>query len=87
MVKRTASPCFQEPLFTRRMSQSFHVLQVQCVIHFLRLPIEDDLVVTDLQQPIGISVNSSGPVVAPLEEPIPFADTGNPLMAQVYILP
>lgn len=87
MVKRNASPCCQEPFFTRRISQSSHVLQVQCVIHFLRLPIEDDLVVTDQQQPIGIPVNSIGPVVGPSEQPIPFADTGNPIMAQVCILP
>ena len=87
MVKGHVFPCCQEPLFIRRSSQSSHVLQVQCVIHFLRLPIEDDLVVTDQQQPIGISVNSSGPTIGPSEQPIPFADTGNPIMAQVYTLP
>ena len=57
--------------------------QVQCVMQFLRLPIEDDLAEISPQQPIGISMNSSGPVLGPSEQPIPFADTGNPIMAQV----
>ncbi len=58
-------------------------VQVQCVMQFLRLPIEDDLAEISPQQPLGISVNGSGPVLAPSEQPIPFADTGNPIMAQV----
>lgn len=57
--------------------------QVQCVMQFLRLPIEDDLAEISPQQPIGISLNGSGPVLGPSEQPIPFADTGNPIMAQV----
>lgn len=58
-------------------------MQVQCVMQFLRLPIEDDLAETSPQQPVGISVKGSGPVLGPSEQPIPFADTSNPIMAQV----
>lgn len=61
--------------------------QVQCIMHFLQLPIEDDYldqledqalkhVVTDLDG------HSNGEAAA--DEPlIPFADTGNPILSQV----
>ena len=60
-------------------------LQVQCVVHFLQLPIEDDLAELQPQQPVGMAVKGSGPALAPAEQPIPFADTSNPIMAQVTV--
>ena len=66
-----------------RLKQSSCPVQVQCVMQFIRLPIEDDLAETNPQQPIGLTVNGSGPVLGPSDQPIPFADTGNPIMAQV----
>ena len=52
-------------------------------MHFLRLPIEDDLAATQPWEPLGVSLNGSQPALAPSQQPIPFADTGNPIMAQV----
>ena len=67
------------------MTAAGAALQVQCVMHFLRLPIEDDLVELQPQQPIGMAVKGSGPALAPTAQPIPFADTNNPIMAQVTV--
>ena len=55
------------------------------MVHFLQLPIEDDLAELQPQQPIGMAVKGSGPALAPAEQPIPFADTSNPIMAQVTV--
>ena len=68
------------------MTPAGAALQVQCVMHFLQLPIEDDLAELQPQQPIGMAVNGGGPALAPAEQPIPFADTGNPIMAQVMMI-
>ena len=55
-------------------------------MHFLRLPIEDDLAATQPQEPLGVSLDGSQPALEPSQQPIPFADTGNPIMAQVKIV-
>ena len=70
----------------RKESQSPLLLppQVQCVMHFLQMPIEDELVDELLpRQPPGVLLDRAGPVLAPDVAPIPFADVGNPVMAQV----
>lgn len=56
-------------------------------MHFLQLPIEDEfLAQLTPAQPPGVAVCPDGqPVVGPAEQPIPFADVGNPIMAQVCV--
>ena len=60
--------------------------QVQCVTHFLQLPIEDEFM-EDLmpKQALGVAMSNDGPALRPEEQPIPFADTGNPVMAQARV--
>ena len=66
--------------------------QVQCILHFLQLPIEDEfldeledqgrksqVVQAPSQQPGG---SQGGTAVNDL---IPFADTGNPILSQVVL--
>lgn len=60
--------------------------QVQCIMHFLQLPIEDnylDQLEDQVLQPAGTASaeQSNG---RPLEDQalIPFADTGNPILSQ-----
>ena len=58
--------------------------QVQCITHFLQLPIEDDLL-ADLEPgaPAGQPLAGDGAAAARAgDAPIPFADAGNPVMAQ-----
>ena len=58
--------------------------QVQCITHFLQLPIEDDLL-ADLEPdaPAGQPLAGDGAAAASAPDaPIPFADAGNPVMAQ-----
>ena len=58
--------------------------QVQCITHFLQLPIEDDLL-ADLAPaaPSGQPLAGDGAAAASAgDAPIPFADAGNPVMAQ-----
>lgn len=53
-------------------------------MHFLQMPIEDEFLsqlVPD--QPPGVLMTDNGPAMDPSEQPIPFADVGNPIMAQV----
>ncbi|CAG9832537.1 unnamed protein product [Diabrotica balteata] len=51
--------------------------QNECILHFLRLPIEDPY----LERP------GSGSILGPLAyEPIPFSDMGNPVMSTVAFL-
>lgn len=58
-------------------------VQVQCVLRFLQMPIEDDfLAEVAPQQPPGVAMTADGPSLGPAEQPIPFADVGNPVMAQ-----
>lgn len=58
--------------------------QVQCILHFLQLPIEDEFL-DELEdrgrKPQGVQAGASH------EEPdlIPFADTGNPILSQVVL--
>ena len=60
--------------------------QVQCVTHFLQLPIEDEFMEDLLpKQAPGVAMTNDGPALRPEEQPIPFADTGNPVMAQARV--
>ena len=76
-------------------------VQVQCITHFLRLPIEDEFLDHLEDPPRGghalppeanpQSSNASVATGAPDDdatgaEPIPFADQGNPVMAQARLL-
>ncbi|CAL8469788.1 g9330 [Coccomyxa elongata] len=61
--------------------------QVQCIMHFLQMPIEDEFLSQLVpQQPPGVAMRNSGPALDSSEQPIPFADVGNPVMAQVAFL-
>lgn len=64
--------------------------QVQCILHFLQLPIEDDYLDQLEAQPLrpaGTGVNNGSNEQAATEEaPIPFADTGNPILSQASSL-
>ena len=54
------------------------------MLHFLQMPIEDELIAELLpRQPPGVAMTNAGPVLDPSQAPIPFADVGNPVMAQV----
>ena len=68
-------------------------MQVQCITHFLQLPIEDEFLadLAPAAQPgravaeEGAGHSRAGDSGAPAEaaaELIPFADAGNPVMAQ-----
>lgn len=67
--------------------------QVQCILHFLQLPIEDEFL-DELEdkgrKPQGINGPSeeAGPrqESAATDDLIPFADTGNPILSQVRLL-
>lgn len=67
--------------------------QVQCILHFLQLPIEDEFL-DELEdkgrKPQGINGPSeeAGPrqESAATDDLIPFADTGNPILSQVAFL-
>ena len=64
--------------------------QVQCILHFLQLPIEDDYL-DQLEapplRPAGTGVNNGSNEQAATEDaPIPFADTGNPILSQASSL-
>lgn len=80
--------------------------QVQCISHFLQLPIEDEFM-PDLGRPQGASAPPPAPEptpqlpsgngataasdpqrgsIIPEGQPIPFADAGNPIMAQMAFL-
>jgi hypothetical protein len=53
-------------------------------MHFLQMPVEDELIAELLpRQPPGVLLGPDGPIQDPAQQPIPFADTGNPVMAQV----
>ncbi len=55
--------------------------------HFLQLPIEDEFMEDLLpRQAPGVAMTRDGPALRPDEQPIPFADTGNPVMAQARAL-
>lgn len=62
--------------------------QLACIMHFLSLPIEEQFV----DEAVGGKEGVPGPLEegeeAPAEEEefVPFADTGNPIMAQVRIV-
>ncbi len=63
--------------------------QVQCILHFLQLPIEDEFL-DELEdrdrQPQGITRSAQDadkPDGAAQDTLIPFADTGNPVLSQV----
>ena len=60
--------------------------QVQCILHFLQLPIEDDyldqLEEQALKPAAGAVADDSNGQPALEEGPIPFADTGNPILSQ-----
>ena len=58
------------------------------MLHFLQMPIEDEfLPELTPEQPPGVFMTNSGPVADPSEQPTPFADVGNPIMAQVCAPP
>ena len=67
--------------------------QVQCILHFLQLPIEDEFL-DELEdkgrKPQGVDGPSeeAGPRQegAASDDLIPFADTGNPILSQVRLL-
>ena len=52
--------------------------QDECILHFLRLPIEDPF----LEEGVG-SLSSLGPLAY---QPIPFSQAGNPVMSSVAFL-
>ncbi len=63
--------------------------QVQCILHFLQLPIEDEFL-DELEsrdrQPAGVTRSTQDadkPDGAAQDTLIPFADTGNPVLSQV----
>lgn len=64
--------------------------QVQCITHFLKLPIEDDFL-DQLEEPERVNVppnlnNQEKSDLGPnrqITSQIPFMDQGNPVMAQV----
>lgn len=67
--------------------------QVQCILHFLQLPIEDEFLdeledkgrkAQGMQGPSQQLDNSPGGT--PGIDLIPFADTGNPVLSQVMLL-
>eukprot|EP00798_Chlamydomonas_sp_ICE-L_P003678 gene3678-13753_t len=60
---------------------------VQCILHFLQLPIEDQFI-EELEQggPQGGPGTKGVPEVVSEEEAIPFMDSSNPIMAQVACL-
>ncbi|XP_023930309.1 SWI/SNF complex subunit SMARCC2 [Lingula anatina] len=53
--------------------------QDECILHFLRLPIEDPYLEDDGPSPLG----ESGPLTY---QPIPFSQSGNPIMTTVAFL-
>lgn len=62
--------------------------QVQCILHFLQLPIEDEFL-DELEDKGRKPQGVDGPAHAAdkqdslaLEELVPFADTGNPVLSQ-----
>ena len=56
--------------------------QDECILHFLRLPIEDPYL-----EDIGESPESGNSVMGPLQQqPIPFSKAGNPIMSTVAFL-
>lgn len=63
--------------------------QVQCILHFLQLPIEDEFLdeLEDRErQPAGVArfaQDADKQDGAAQDTPIPFADTGNPILSQV----
>ena len=63
-------------------------LQVQCITHFLKLPIEDDFL-DQLEEPEkGAAASTvdkaSGMSGKAGQAKLPFAEQGNPVTAQVY---
>ncbi|GMH38909.1 hypothetical protein BSKO_06807 [Bryopsis sp. KO-2023] len=62
--------------------------QLQCIMHFLQLPIEDQFVeqMASASQPPTIPPENGGSREELEEEVIPFADASNPVMAQVAFL-
>ena len=64
--------------------------QVQCILHFLQLPIEDEFL-DELENKGRKPQGVEGPApdshhqhdAASQDGPIPFADTGNPVLSQV----
>lgn len=58
--------------------------QMQCITHFLQLPIEDQFLGDLEKEPVLHAVPPEGSQPAAAEEErIPFADSKNPVMAQV----
>jgi SWI/SNF related-matrix-associated actin-dependent regulator of chromatin subfamily C len=59
--------------------------QDECILHFLKLPIEDPFL--DEQQGQGSSSSSGGGHLGPLVyQPTPFSQAGNPVMSTVAFL-
>lgn len=66
--------------------------QVQCILHFLQLPIEDEFL-DELEDRGSKSQGVQGPSQQPgggqkgpaTNDLIPFADTGNPILSQVVL--
>lgn len=62
--------------------------QVQCILHFLQLPIEDDYLAQ--QEPQGQHAGLPHPTLDQASADqvlLPFADTGNPILSQVQCMP
>lgn len=59
--------------------------QLQCIMYFLQMPIEDQFMdqMTSGPPQVTHKVVDDGHVHTKPEDPIPFADTNNPVMAQV----
>jgi SWI/SNF related-matrix-associated actin-dependent regulator of chromatin subfamily C len=58
--------------------------QVQCITHFLQLPIEDQFLDDMETSSLGVAAGVDGQPGS--AQGIPFADAGNPIMAQVAFL-
>ena len=74
------------PVSCNWFTQTLHAhVQVQCITHFLQLPIEDEFLADlapDTRPGRPVAEEGAAPPAAPVDDPIPFADTGNPVMAQ-----
>lgn len=59
--------------------------QLQCIMYFLQMPIEDQFMdqMTTGAPRFTPKVPDEGDIKAETEDPIPFGDTNNPVMAQV----
>lgn len=85
-IARRRVPRLSPPVSSYWFTQTLHAhVQVQCITHFLQLPIEDEFLADlapDTRPGRPVAEEGAAPPAAPVDDPIPFADTGNPVMAQ-----